>query len=286
LVLQKQQKNEILSFGPSVPVAINGGEGAFRMYTLKKRLKAGSLLVGTMISEVRNPNVAYMLAQSGFDFFIIDNEHGAYSPETISDMIAAARGAGIAPIVRIPEIRRESILKPLDSGAAGLLVPQVNTAEQAQEIMFHAKYPPAGNRGAALRRAHSLYRKVTPGDYLKEANEETLIAIQAETPTAIEKLEEIVSIPGVDAIFVGPFDLSVSLGIPGEINNPREVEAIDRVVEVCRKRNVISGIHMFDLKALKMWVEKGMRFVTYSSDVSLLADAAASGVAELKSLKK
>ncbi len=254
------------------------------MYNLKRRLKKGDLLVGTMISEVRNPNVAYMLAQSGFAFFLIDNVHGAYSPETLSNMIAAARGAGIAAIVRIPEIRRETILKPLDSGAAGLLVPQVNTAEQTKEILTHAKYPPAGNRGVALRRAHSLYQKVNPAEYLKQANEETFIAIQAETPTAIENLEAIASVSGVDAVFVGPFDLSVSLGIPGETNQPREVEAIDRVVEVCRRRGIVSGIHLFDLKALKMWVEKGMRFVTYSSDIALLADAAANGVAGLKSL--
>jgi 2-keto-3-deoxy-L-rhamnonate aldolase RhmA len=256
------------------------------MYNLKSRLKRGDLLVGTMISEVRNPNVAYMLAQSGFDFFIIDNEHGSYSPETLSDLMAAARGTGIAPIVRIPEIRRETILKPLDSGAAGLLVPQVNTAEQAREIMTHAKYPPAGNRGVALRRAHSLYKKVVAAEYLKRANEETFIAVQAETPTAIENLEAIVSVPGVDAVFVGPFDLSVSLGIPGETNHPRELEAINRVVEVCRKHRRVSGIQLFDLKALKTWVEKGMRFVAYSSDIALLADAAVSGVAELKSLQR
>ena len=112
------------------------------------------------------------------------------------------------------------------------------------------------------------------------------ILSMAETPTAIENLEAIVSVSGVDAVFVGPFDLSVSLGIPGETNHPREVEAIDRVVEICRKRGIVSGIHLFDLMALKMWVEKGMRFVTYSSDIVLLADAAANGVAELKSVER
>jgi len=251
---------------------------------LKKRLKEGELLVGTMISEIRNPNIAYMLAQCGYDFFIIDNEHGAYSPETVSDLIAAARGAGLDTVVRIPEVRRETILKPLDSGATGLLIPQVNTARQAEEVIFHAKYPPAGNRGAALRRPHSLYRKVNPAAYLKQANEETLIAVQAETPEAIKNLEAIAAVPGVDVIFVGPFDLSVNLGIPGDTNHPREVEAIDRVVEACRQKGITSGIHFFDLQGLKGWVQKGMRFVTYSSDVTLLADAASSGVAEIKKL--
>lgn len=253
------------------------------MISLKKRLNDGHLLIGTMISELRNPNIAYMLAQNGFDFFILDNEHGAYSPETVSDMIAAARGAGLAIVVRIPEIRRETILKPLDSGAAGLLVPQVNTKQQAQEIIFHAKYPPLGNRGAALRRPHSLYRRVIAEEYLKQANEDTFIAVQAETPQAIANLEEIASVSGIDAIFVGPFDLSISLGIPGELNHPQEVTAIEKVIEVCQRKRIFSGIHLFDMAALKNWIGKGMRFVTYSSDVALLADAARNAVQDLKS---
>ena len=256
------------------------------MYALKKRLKSGELLIGTMISEVRNPNIAYMLAQNGYDFLVIDNEHGSYSPETVSDLVAASRGAGIAPVVRIPEIRRETILKPLDAGAAGLLVPQVNTVKQAEEIMFHAKYPPAGNRGAALRRPHALYHKVPPVEYMREANEETLIAVQAETPESIQNLEAIAAVPGVDVVFVGPFDLSISLGFPGEINHPREMQAIERVVEVCRQSRIASGIHLFDIPTLKLWIEKGMRFLSYGSDVSFLADAAAAGLAELRKSTK
>ncbi len=256
------------------------------MYQLKKTLHEGGLVIGTLLSEVRNPNVAYMLAQCGYEYFIIDNEHGTFSPETVSNMIAAARGAGIAVIVRIPEIRRETILKPLDSGAAGLLVPQVNTADQAREIIVHAKYPPMGDRGVGLRRAHSMYGRVDAAEYLKQANEDTFIAVQAENSTAIENLEEIATVPGIDCIFVGPSDLSVSLGIPGQVTHPREVKAIDRVIEVCNKHNIITGILMFDAAILKPWVEKGMRFVAYSSDISLLADAAAQGIEELRSAVK
>jgi 2-keto-3-deoxy-L-rhamnonate aldolase RhmA len=252
------------------------------MLNLKAQLKKGALAIGTIISEIRNPNLAYMLAQCGFDFFIIDNEHGSYSPETISDIIAASRGAGISTIVRIPEIRRETILKPLDCGAAGLLVPLVNTADQAKEIMRHAKYPPLGNRGVALSRAHSLYGRPKADAYLDQANKATFIAVQAETPEAIENLEKIASTPGIDAIFVGPSDLSVSLGIPGQITHPKEVEAIGKVIDVCQKHHIIPGIHMSKLETLKAWIQKGMRFVTFSSDVDLMARAAADGLAQLK----
>ena len=155
------------------------------------------------------------------------------------------------------------------------------------EVLFNAMWnQPAGNRGVGLRRAHSLYGKVNAPDYLLQANEDTLIAVQAESTTAIENLEEIIAVPGIDAVFVGPFDLSVSLGIAGETSHPREIEAIEQIVEVCKAHNTIAGILIFDLDALKPWVEKGMRLIAYSSDISMLADAAAEAVATLKSLSK
>ena len=252
------------------------------MSELKTKLKNGGLVIGTMISEIRNPNLVYMLAQCGFDFFIIDNEHGAYSPETISNMIAAARGAGISVVVRIPEIRREAIMKPLDSGAAGLLVPMVNTADQAKEIMRYAKYPPMGERGVALSRAHSSYGRPNAAEYLDQANQTTFIAVQAESPQAIENLDSIASTPGVDAIFVGPADLSVGMGIPGQITHPKEVEAIETVLAICQKHAVVPGIHMSKRETLKDWIRHGMRFVTYSSDVDLLARAAQESLAHLR----
>lgn len=254
------------------------------MYSIKKRLQNGELVLGTIISEVRNPNIAYMLAQCGFEFFIIDNEHGSYNPETIANMVAAARGAGISVIVRIPEITRENILKPLDAGAAGLLVPMVNSAAEAKEIIRHAKYPTMGNRGAALRRPHNLYAKVNASDYLKQANENTFIAVQAETTQAIENIDEIASVEGVDCIFVGPFDLSISLGIPGQINHQDEIEAIEKISAACKKHNKIGGILMFDQELLKKWIKQDFRFAVYSSDITLLADAASNAVKQLKTM--
>jgi len=252
------------------------------MTPLRHRLRSGELVVGTMISEVRNPNVAYLLAQAGFEFLIIDNEHGAYSDETVSDIIAAARGADVAVIVRIPEIRRETILKPLDSGAAGLLVPQVNTPEEATEVVRLAKYPPMGARGVAMRRPHNRYARVNPAEYLQQANEETFIAVQAESIEAIPNLDAIAAVEGVDCVFAGPYDLSVSLGIPGQVDHPQEVEAIDKILAACRRHHKIGGILLFDAAILRTWIDKGMRFVSYSSDISLLADAAASAVQQLK----
>ena len=125
-------------------------------------------------------------------------------------------------------------------------------------------------------------RKVDAAAYMKETNAQTFIAVQAESPEAIENLEEIAAVPGVDSIFVGPFDLSVSMGIPGKIQDPREVAAIERVVEVCRQRGIASGTMLFDKEQGANWIQKGMRFMAYSSDIGILADAAASAVSELK----
>lgn len=254
------------------------------MYEIKKRLQRNELVLGTIISEVRNPNIAYMLAQCGFEFFIIDNEHGSYNVETITNMVAAARGAGISVIVRIPEITRENILKPLDSGATGLLVPMVNTAEEAKEVIQHAKYPPKGKRGAALRRPHNLYKKVDAAEYVKQANENTFIAVQAETTESIENINEIAALDGVDCIFVGPFDLSISLGIPGQINHPLEVEAIEKVAKACKAHKKIAGILMFDQNLLADWIKKDFRFAVYSSDITMIADAASNAVKQLKEM--
>jgi 2-keto-3-deoxy-L-rhamnonate aldolase RhmA len=252
------------------------------MTSLRKRLLDGELVVGTMISEVRNPNVAHLLALSGFDFVIIDNEHGAYSPETVSDFVAGARGADIAVIVRVPEIRRECILKPLDSGAAGLLAPQVNTVAEAEDVVQHAKYPPLGSRGVAVRRPHNRYARIGAAEHLRQANEETFIAVQAESAEAIACIDGIAAVEGVDCVFAGPYDLSVSLGIPGQVDHPREVEAIDKLLSACLKHGKVGGILLFDAAMLRAWIDKGMRFVSYSSDISLLADAAAGAVKELK----
>ncbi len=252
------------------------------MKPIKQRLRNGELVLGTFVSEVRNPNIAHLLARAGFDFFVLDNEHGSFSDETVSDLIAGVRGAGIEVVVRICEIRREAILKPLDAGAAGLLVPQVNTAEEAAEVVRHAKYPPQGQRGAALRRPHSRYGRVDAAAYLQQANEDTLIVVQAESRQAIANVDAIAAVEGVDGVFAGPFDLSVDLGIPGQIDHPDEIAAIDAMIAACRRHEKAAGTLMFDAAALRPWIAKGMRFVAYSSDVTLLADAATKAVAELK----
>jgi 2-keto-3-deoxy-L-rhamnonate aldolase RhmA len=141
-----------------------------------------------------------------------------------------------------------------------------------------------GNRGAALRRPHNLYKKVNAADYLKQANENTFIAVQAETRQSIENIDEIAAVDGIDCIFVGPFDLSISLGIPGQVNHPVEEEAIKKIGAACKKHSKIAGILMFDQELLTKWIKQDFRFAVYSSDITLLTDAASNAVKELKDI--
>lgn len=235
-----------------------------------------------MISEIRNPVIAQMLATAGMDFFIVDGEHGTASYETIGSISAVARGAGIACFARIPEIRRETVLKPLDAGVTGIVAPQVETEAQVRELVYHAKYPPVGRRGTALGRAHNLYRTEDAAAYLTRANEQSVLVIQAESPAAVNQLGSLLDLGGIDVVFVGPFDLSVALGIPGRVGDPALQNAVRQVVAACASRGVAAGIYVTDLDQARFWIDEGMRFIVYSGDVHMIVDSAAKAVQALR----
>ena len=242
--------------------------------SLAGRLRAGGVAVGTLVSQVRTPALARMLAAAGMHFFIIDCEHGAYTSETTADLCAAALDAGISPVVRIAEIGRENILRPLDSGAEGLLVPQVETVEQARQVVAYAKYPPDGIRGAVVRRAHSRYTRPPAREFLAERNRTTLVAVQIESETGLRNCEAIAAVPGVDILFVGPFDLSVSLGYPGELRREEVVAAMQRIFDVARAAGKVAGIHLSDISQGAEWVRRGGRFVSVGGDIEFIVDGA------------
>jgi 2-keto-3-deoxy-L-rhamnonate aldolase RhmA len=249
---------------------------------VRKKLQAGELVVGTMISELRSPGIIRMLDTAGMDFVIIDAEHGPYNYETLANMAAVGTGLNICCLARIPEISRETIMKPLDVGMHGLVIPQVETAEQVQQVIYHAKYPPMGHRGVALRRGHSGYASYPAREYLESANKKTIIAIQIESLKAVTNVEEIISVPGVDIAFVGPFDLSVDMGIPGEINNIELAKAVHKVIHICEKHNIVVGIMQFTIEVAKKWISEGIRFMVYSSDINMIADQATLNIKILK----
>jgi 2-keto-3-deoxy-L-rhamnonate aldolase RhmA len=237
---------------------------------VKRALKRGETVFGTMIQEVRSPSIAQILAVAGFDFFFIDMEHGPYSIESVADIIGAARLAGIAPFVRVPDLDYYLLSRPLDAGAQGLMVPRVDTPDQVRKMVSYMKYPPVGERGCAVVRGHSDFRSEPVKEFIEWANQESLVIVQIESKMAIDHIEEMVSIPGVDVALIGPNDLSISLGIPGETSHPSEIAAIEKMVAACNKHGVAAGIHLGNVDQLKDWMKKGMRFITYSSDLNFL----------------
>lgn len=250
---------------------------------IKERLRRNEAVLGTMITVFDSPEIAKMLKVCGFDFFVVDCEHGHFDYSAVGNICALAREAGIPAVVRIPEVRREIVLKYMEMGATGLLLPNTDTVEQAQALVEYSKYYPLGNRGVSLLRAHTGFEKIDVAtDYMKRCNDENILMIQVESPKSVENLDKILSVEGIDAAFVGPNDLSQSMGIMGQTDNPRFIEAVDHVIATAKAKGKYSGIHMMAVPALQPWVDKGMTLNLWANDVVMMMNAAKEGLAKLK----
>ena len=250
---------------------------------LKQKLKNGESVLGTMITVFDSPELAKILKVCGFDFFVVDCEHGHFDYSTVGNICALAREADIPAIIRIPEVRREIVLKYMEMGATGLLLPNCDTLEQAKALVEYSKYFPLGNRGVSLLRAHTGFEKVDAAtDYMNRCNAENVLMIQVESPRSVENLEQILSIEGIDAAFVGPNDLSQSMGIMGQTDNPRFIAAVDHVIATAKAKGKYSGIHMMAVPALQPWIDKGMTLNLWANDVVMLMNSAKEGLAKLK----
>ncbi len=252
------------------------------MRNLKERAYAGEKLYGTMVCLFDTPDIAKILQVCGFDFFVIDGEHGYFDDTKMAGMLLTAKVVGIPAIVRVARPQREFILKYMEMGAAGLLLPNTETVEEAQALVEHSKYAPLGSRGVSLTRAHTLYEPVKAVEHMKRVNEETILMVQIESPVGIRNINDILSIEGIDCAFVGPNDLSQSLGIMGQMDNPILVEAIDSVIASAKDHGKFSGIHMGDTTRVKGWVDKGMTFNLWSADTLMIMSAARAGLKELR----
>jgi 2-keto-3-deoxy-L-rhamnonate aldolase RhmA len=251
---------------------------------LKARLKRNEKIIGTMIITVENIQIARLVKVLGFDFFVLDCEHGSFDYTSAAGILAMAREVGIPAIVRIPEVSRPVVLKFMEMGAAGLLLPNTDSAEQARRLVEYSKYAPMGNRGVSLLRAHSGFEKVeSPADYMKKANEETVLMVQIETRSGLEHCEEILAVDGIDAAFVGPGDLSQCLGMFGQQGHPDFIAAVERVIRAARQNGKYSGIHgMTTPEALQSWIAKGMTLNLWVNEVLLMMSAAKEGLAKLR----
>ena len=247
-------------------------------HQFRTRLTGGELLVGTMLT-LRCPDVAEILAGVGFDWLFIDAEHGTFEARDMQAMLQAA-GAGTPCVVRVSSNEEVPIKKALDVGAAGIIAPQVNSVEQAEAVVRFAKYAPQGARGVGIGRAHGYGLRFQ--EYVDSANQDVAVIIQAEHIAAVEHIEAIVEVPGIDAVLVGPYDLSASLGRIGQVDHPDVTAAIDRVTQACRDAGVWLGIFGISSEAVGPYVEKGYTLITVGVDTMMLGEAAKSVLAELK----
>lgn len=239
---------------------------------LVERLHNGESIFGTMIRICRNPIVANLANNAGFDFMMADMELGSYSLELLSDIFMAARNLGLGAFVRVPELSRGYVSRALDLGANGVMVPMIETVEQARTFVEWSKYTPTGNRGMSAYGGHTDYRKETDiSSMMDRLNKQTLTIAQIETGKGVENSYDIASVDGVDVLLVGPNDLSVSLGCPGDVNSSVVQDAILKVAQACQKTGKIFGLHG-TTPLLEKWIPHGLRFVMNSTDFDMIVN--------------
>lgn len=240
---------------------------------IKQALKEDRPVIGTMVVESRQVAVMQFLANAGFDFAIIDNEHGPFTIETIAELSRAARHHGLTPVVRVPDIAYPLIAQPLDAGAQAIMIPRITEAGQVRQAIQMMKYPPLGSRGSALSRGYTGFRSGSVVEAMAQANEETMLIVQIETRQALENREEIIALPGVDAALIGPNDLAIALGVPGQLNHPDMQSAIQAMIATCQQHNVVPALHINDLELARYWAGQGMRLLSFKSEVGLMMQA-------------
>lgn len=236
----------------------------------RTRLLDGDVLVGSLIT-IASAEVAEIMAAVGFDWLFIDTEHSPFNANGAQKIMQAA-GPGCPCVVRVPANDDVWIKKALDSGASGIIAPQINTAAEAEAVVRRCKYPPDGTRGVGIGRAHQYGLKFN--EYMAQANAEIAVILQAETVQALENISEIVQVPGIDAIFVGPYDLSASLGKMGRLTDPEVKQAVETITHACQTAGVRLGIFAATAKDMAPFLEQSYTLLAIGTDGLLMAQKA------------
>src|SRR5919204_1374121 len=236
--------------------------------TLRSRLLAGEALAGIFV-QTPHPVVPELLGRLGVDFVCIDQEHSAMGPETVQALVAGAALAATPALVRVADATAHHVAAALDAGAAGVLVPRVSSAAAAGDVVRWSRYPPLGERGLGPGRAAGYGRGIA--DALARANDEVLVAVQIETRAAMDALDEILAVDGVDLVFVGPGDLSASLGLEGGLADPRLRDVVADLLARARDAGRATGVFALDVRTAAAWRADGVQLVVLASDLALLA---------------
>lgn len=249
--------------------------------TLEK-LKAGKTVLGCAIQCYRSSEIPRVLAAAGFDYFFIDMEHGGFDLETAQDMISTAVAAGITPVVRVAELHYSLVARLLDLGAQGIILPRVEDPALLEEALSWMRYPPSGKRGFGVLAPVIDYEQHSMAAMMEHLNRNTLTVVQFETRLAMERADELLAVPGIDVAMVGPADLSVSLGVPGQFDDPGLLGTVEQFVAKCDARGVAPGIHCRNAALALPWLKRGMRLVGAGSEQGMLLERAKTCIADLR----
>lgn len=252
--------------------------------TVREKMLAGKKTLGTFMA-IGSGTAAECIGLAGYDFVVIDTEHGPFNPDSAIDYIRAARLYGAVPFVRVQDTSRAAILKMLDGGAMGLIIPQINTVEEIREVVRHGKYAPVGGRGVAPSVGTGFWAEDWAQHGLDKtfetANRETMLFPQCETIGCLEHIEEIAATDGIDGIFVGPFDLSVAMGIPLDFAHPDFKAALDRILSACKAAGKPSMIYASTIEDARSDFAMGFDSVTYNQDGALLIETLKAAKAQI-----
>jgi 2-keto-3-deoxy-L-rhamnonate aldolase RhmA len=249
---------------------------------VKRALKKGNVQIGTWVNTFSTPHITQVLATTGFDFIYIDMEHSSFSIETVGELCFSALLSGLVPIVRPPAKDAHLLSRPLDAGAMGLLIPHVDTPEEARAVVQATKYPPLGSRGLNLRGVHTGFAQGNGETYVATMNEESLVLVQIESQQAIQNLDDILAIQGIDGAVIGRGDLSADFGYPGQTNHPEVLNGVELMIAACGRHHKIPGLLVQDVESAKTWIAKGIRLVPYSNEVAMLMHTATHAVNRIR----
>jgi 2-dehydro-3-deoxyglucarate aldolase/4-hydroxy-2-oxoheptanedioate aldolase len=245
-----------------------------RLNHVKHALKEGKLQLGTGFGQFRSPEIPRMLAAAGFRWAFIDTEHGGFDLETVQDICRISLLAGLCPIVRVADLQYSLVARALDCGAQGIIFPRVESAELLERAISWTKFPPMGIRGYGLTAIQTDYEPATFSQIIEHMNANTMVVFQIETRRAVDMREELLAVPGIDAVMIGPADLSISLGVPGDFQHAKMVEAMEAVRDSCDRHGIAPGTQTRTAPLAQFWKARGMRFLGCSSEANMLLERA------------
>ena len=252
-----------------------------RKNTIKERLKNGENVIGTFIKSTDTTTVE-ILGLCGYDFIIVDNEHTIMNKETLTNILRVCDATDMMSMVRIREESEAQVRQALDTGAMGIMVPMTSTKEEVENVVKYAKYAPEGVRGYSASHRAAAYGFMDATEYAEMSNRETLVSCYCETKAAVDNIDEMLTVPGLDIIFIGPFDLSQALGVTGNPGHPIVQNAIDMVTKKARAAGKAVGTIASDPESAKALFNRGIQYVCMSSDINMIAQLGRQYMKEMK----